>query len=310
MTNLLDLITPTNLLNEKDKFFGSSTYNPLFHYIWQDEKMEPNFAVPKKYSLWQAISNQDNGAITAAAADLFEVSIEEKEIKVAHADAKQKGKVSEGNAKMCAALMRQTLDSFDLRDYDVEIVEVPGFNSRPQHADKKLLISSYIHFEYFSVEGLVHHELTHILRYHNGKHNKIKRSLRFLPTEEGLASWCQDNAGDNNGRAQHAMEYIASAIGMKGSLRDVYEALRDMGMSAELAWKRACRHKFGFVHTGKPGDIMKPAMYYDNELKIDKLSTDERVRLYVGKIHQDELPAYSMYSGLWPAEKIIEYFSL
>src|SRR3989339_2155864 len=106
------------------------------------------------------------------------------------------------------------------------------------------------------------------------------------------------------------MEYVASSVGVKGSLRDIYEAMCEFGMDRELAWKRAARHKFGFVDTSRPGDILKPAMYFDNEMKVYKLSTNEKLRLFVGKIHQDELVDYPHYTGLWPAEQIISYFHL
>lgn len=40
MTSLVSLITPTNLHAEKEKFLGSKTYNPTFHYTWQDQKVD------------------------------------------------------------------------------------------------------------------------------------------------------------------------------------------------------------------------------------------------------------------------------
>lgn len=310
MTNLLDLITPTNLLQEKEKFFESTKYNPVFHYVWQDARMEPEFSVRKKYALWEAIRDQDYEAIVQTASDLFEVQLSDNDLLYAESCARQKGKIETGSASEYAARMREALNQFGLTDFQIEITNETGFNSRPKHQAKKLIVSSAIHFEYFSMEGGVHHELVHILRYINGKHNRIKRSQRFLPTEEGLASWCQDHTNDDNGQAQHAVEYVASYIGVKGSLRDVYNSMIGFGMSQELAWKRACRHKFGFVDTSQLGDILKPAMYFANEMKIDKLSTNERLRLFVGKINQDELPAHPVYAGLWPAEQLIEYFHL
>lgn len=160
------------------------------------------------------------------------------------------------------------------------------------------------------MEAEVHHELVHALRYRNGKYNNVQRSQRFLPTEEGLASWCQDHTNSDNGLSQHAMEYIASDVGLRGSLRDIYNTLRDLGMDSNLAWKRVSRHKFGFVDTSRAGDILKPAMYFDNEMKVDTLTTEEKLRLFVGKIHQDELPNYPTYTGLWPADQLIKYFHL
>jgi len=310
MTNLLDLITPINLQEEQNRFFTSSSYNPIFHYQWQDQIIDPTFSTKLKYPLWEAIHAQDHASIVCAAQQLFEVDITPSKLKLAKKYASAKGEKSTGSATEYSHLLRKGLDEFGLSDIEVEIVEEAGFNARPLHASKKIVVSSHIHFDYFSMEGEVHHELVHALRYSNGKHNGVIRSQRFLPTEEGLASWCQDNTNSDNGLAQHALEYVASDIGLRGSLRNIFNILQEFGMSKELAWKRASRHKFGFVDTSLPGDIMKPAMYFDNEMKVGALTTDEKLRLFIGKIHQDELPQYPSYTGLWSPDQIIQYFHL
>ena len=310
MTNLLDLITPTNLDSERDRFLSNPSYNPTFRYIWQDQNIQPEFSIRLKYPLWESIKVQDHKGITAAASALFEVTIDNSVLSRAKELSIVKGKVSSGSADEYVALMQAGLSHFGLEDIEILLTDESGFNSRPNHQGKTLIVSKHIHFEYFSVEGGVRHELVHILRYRNGKFNSIKRSPRFLPTEEGLASWCQDNTNDDNGAAQHAMEYVASSVGIVGSLRDIYNCLIDLGMSSDLAWKRACRHKFGFVDTSRPGDILKPAMYFANEEIVSKLTTDEKLRLLVGKIAVSELSAHPTYTGLWPAKQLVEYFKL
>jgi hypothetical protein len=272
--------------------------------------MVPSFTNETKYPLWEAIKSQDHAGIVKAASEFFEVQITRDQLDFAKATANTKGKVSTGSPETYAELFRAGLELFDLTDIKVVISNESGFNARPNHKDKLVTISRHIHFSYFSMEGGVHHELAHVLRYRNGKYNQIKRSNNYLPTEEGLASWCQDNANDDNGAAQHAMEYMASATGMRGSLRDIFDTLIELGMTRDLAWKRASRHKFGFVDTSLPGDILKPAMYYANELKVNDLTQAERLRLFVGKISLDELADYPTYAGLWPAEKVIGYFKL
>lgn len=310
MTNLLSLITPTNLDSEKVKFFASSTYNPIFHYVWQDGVVS-HLDLPKsKQALGLAIQSQDHRLITSAASKYFEVEINPEGLAVAGSQSRQKGKTSVGTPEKYVELMREALDYFDLQEVKVMLTDQAGFNARPRHGEKILLVSRHIQFEYFSMEGGVHHELVHFLRYYNRHHNQIKRSVNYLPTEEGLAAWCQDNTNDDNGLAQHAMEYVASSVGVTGSLRDIYDSMVDLGMSSELAWKRASRHKFGFVDTSLPGDILKPAMYYANELKIGKLTTDEKLRLFVGKIALSDLPDHPTYKGLWPAEILESFFHL
>lgn len=310
MTNLLSLITPTNLESERERFFESTHYNPLFHYNWQDQLINPTFSIKLKYPIWYAIQNQDHDEIVSAAKELFEVDITTTMLSSAKDFAQVKGYISGGNADQYATLMQEALLEFDIQDISIIISDEAGFNARPSHAKKCITISKHIHFEYFSMEGGVRHELVHVLRYRNGKHNSVKRSQNFLPTEEGLASWCQDNTNDDNGLAQHAIEYVASDIGLRGSLRDVYDTMRELGMSKDLAWKRACRHKFGFVDTSQPGDILKPAMYFANEEKVNVLSTEEKLRLFIGKISIGEISEYPNYAGLWEAAKLINYFRL
>lgn len=312
MTSLVTLITPLNLSEEKEKFLGSHTYNPIFHYPWQDHEIEDiEFKNPLKHVLFNAVTNQDNKAISSAATNLFEVKIEDETLRVASRIAQVKGEKSKGSAEEYAWLTRAGLDYFGLTDVEVVLTDQAGFNARPKHKSKKILVSNHIQFEYFSMEGGVHHELVHTIRYYNGLHNKIEPSLNYLPTEEGLASWCQDNTNSDNGLAQHAMEYVATHIGLSGgTLRDIYECFRDFGASSELAWKRASRHKFGFVDTSEPGDIVKPAMYYANEIKIERLSTEEKLRLFVGKISLGELATYPDYAGHWNSDLIQNYFKL
>ena len=312
MTSLVSLITPLNLQAEKEKFLGSHTYNPVFHYLWQDHPIdEIKFKNPLKNDLFCAVTNQDSKDISSTATRIFEVNIEDKVLKEARRFASVKGEKSTGSADEYAKLTRAGLDYFGLSDVEVVLTDQGGFNARPQHKAKKILVSSHIQFEYFSMEGEVHHELVHCIRYYNGLHNKIKQSLNYLPTEEGLASWCQDNTNSDNGLAQHAMEYVATSVGLGGgSLRDIYDCFRDFGASSELAWKRASRHKFGFVDTSVGGDIVKPAMYYANEIKISKLSTVEKLRLFVGKISLGELQGYPYYTGRWNPDLIKNYFKL
>jgi len=310
MSNLIDLITPTNLDSEREKFFASTSYNPTFHYIWQDVDLKPIFSSENKYPLWESIKKQDHISIVQSASSLFDTSITDEFTASAYQQSSVIGRLSTGSAQEYARLFQNALDEFDISDYKIILTDSSGFNARPNHNDKTITISNQIHFEYFSMEAGVRHELVHVIRYKNGIYNHIKRADNYLPTEEGLASWCQDNTNDDNGFTQHAIEYVASSVGIKGSLRDIFDTMCDFGMSAELAWKRASRHKFGFVDTSIPGDIIKPALYYANEIKVDKLTTDEKLRLFVGKISMDDLGNYPDYIGLWPAIKLVQYFKL
>lgn len=311
MTDLLTMTTPTNLHAEREKFFASSTYHPLFHYGWQDDPVTLN-PTSSKYKLYQAILNQDYQGITHFAKQVFATTITPEGLSQAQSDAELNPRAKhEGNAADFAKLLKEGFAEFNI-DYDITISKEHGFNARPDHKNRRIIVSEAIHYELFSMVGGVHHDLVHIMRYLNGQHNNIKRSSSYLPTEEGLAAYCQDHVLGvvDNGLAQHALEYIGTSVGMEGNLRDIYNVMRDGGMSADLAWKRASRHKFGFVDTREPGDFIKPAMYYFNELKVGGLNTDEKLRLFVGKIALSELSQYPIYHGIWDSDKLIDYFNL
>jgi len=310
--DFLSLTTPTNLELEREKFFASNKYHPHFRYVWQDRKVAYYSANPLKQKLINLVLAQDQGAITSVASLLFETEINDTTTSEARQIIKTRHDlVHSGSSVEFARHLASAFELFKI-PYSVEIVDESGFNARPNHHQNKVVVSSKIHYEMFSMEGGVRHDLTHIMRYLNGKYNNIKRSKSYLPTEEGLASYAQDNVKGvvDNGKVQHAIEYLGTSVGVKGSLRDIYNIMVESGMSQDLAWKRASRHKFGFVNTSEPGDIMKPAMYFANELKITKLRSEDKLRLYVGKISLDELDNYQEYTGLWERQALIDFFNL
>lgn len=312
MDSFLSLTTPDNLGEEKEKFFRSSTYHPVFHYDWQINKRQYLRINKLKQELLENVFAQDHRAISSTAGKLFETRMDDSVIGEAEEILRyERQEPSSGSAEEFAQIIRDAFAFFSI-PYEVFIVDTAGFNARPDHTNRALLISRHIHFEMFSMEGGLRHDLTHIMRYLNGKENNIKRSRNYLPTEEGLASFTQDHfsGSRDNGHIQHAIEFLSSRVGMEGSLRDIYDFMRACGMSSELAWKRASRHKFGFVDTSLPGDIMKPAMYFANEQKVAQLTAHEKVRLFVGKIAINDLPEYPEYHGLWPENQISEYFNL
>jgi len=56
-------------------------------------------------------------------------------------------------------------------------------------------VNENIDFHFFSMDGFIKHEMTHILRYVNGNITKFLESSNYLPTEEGLACFMQDTYG-------------------------------------------------------------------------------------------------------------------
>lgn len=204
----------------------------------------------------------------------------------------------------------KAFDYFDL-NYRIEVTKQAGFNFRPMYKTKTLLFSELADFQFFDVEGEVRHELVHIIRYENGRFNKIPKSVNYLPTEEGLATLMHDSSTNgHSSQFQHAGEYMASYIATQGFLQDVYEYLESIEFPKELAWQRAIRHKFGFIDTSKPGSIMKPAMYFCHSQKLKRLDKNSLLKLFIGKISAEDAKKYSKYIGIIDEDKLKTFYNL
>lgn len=305
--SLIKLITPVNLAEEKEKFFKSQNYNPIFKYNFENfaEYEKP---IDLKERLVNAILGQNTNEITDTAKQLFQVDL----VKYRH---KAESVIKNTKVGTIAFSLENIKSQFNSAvgflglGYKLSIVDKQGFNFRPSYKTKVLLMSKYANLEYFSVRGEIQHELTHIVRYENHKVNELKQSSDYLPTEEGLATLMQDSSKDENySKFQHAAEYLASSIGVIGSLRDIFNYFICIGFSSELAWQRAIRHKFGFVDTTKPGDIIKPAMYFENSQDVAKLSKNQIFKLFQGRISIKDIEKVGDLQGIVSDQKIMEFF--
>lgn len=308
--NLLKVITPVNLQEERQKFFENFKYNPKFNYYWQKErpKILPSSV---KDDLIISIMDSDFEGIIRNAKLFFEIQnffyLDTAQLLVNNTP---KVKFHEG-VDIFIESFKYATDFLDLGEYKIKVVDQFGFNFRPNIRKKEILMSKNANFQFFDAESEIAHELVHIIRYENGKYNNIKKSKNYLPTEEGLATLMQDRT--TNGivsEFQHAAEYLASKIGLEGSLRDIFEYFMDIGFDEELAWQRATRHKFGFVDTSYPGDILKPAMYFANSQKIKHLDNIKILNLFIGKISVNDLDKYTNYTGRVDETKLKKFYNL
>lgn len=310
---LLDILTPINIAEEREKFFASQTYNPIFKYTWQTIKPHIK-GTSTKADLKRAIVNQSVIEILANAQYYFGIkSFDYTRIANDYVNSNKdnlKGHFFNNSSSSVKEMFNDTFKSFAL-DYKIKFTDSSGFNFRPNYKNKILYVSKTACLGFFDIEGEVKHELTHIIRHENSKHNKIMKSIDYIQTEEGLATYFQDNA--NYGaisKYQHAAEYIASMVGLSGSLRDIYDYFKYLNFDDELAWQRAIRHKFGFIDTAKQGDILKPAMYYHNSMLVEKLKDHQRLILFNGKISIKDLDKHEKYSGIIDRYKIVDFYNL
>jgi len=305
--SLIWLSTPLNLEEEKEKFFASHTYNPKFRYIWQEEK-SPHDHLGRKADLFKAMKLGDGSHIVEMAKQYFETEVDPKLIKEAKSQVSLlKPKCFDTDVKKLKAHFKNVLAYFDL-NFELEVTKTGGFNIRPGYTQNKIYLGADIRADFMSIDGLVKHEMVHVARFVNGRKNKISFRNGFLPTDEGLASFFQDyyTKDGESSLFQHSAEYVATSLGVKGSLRDIYDYFKELKFPNDLAWQRAARHKYGFVDTSQPGDFIKPAMYYYHEQKIKKLDQDRLLNLFSGKVSIKDIDKYP-YQGL-DEEKLKNYF--
>lgn len=307
----LDFITPINLSEEREKFFNSQSYNPFLKYSWtKEEAVKCLKTIPKYHNLFSAIIEQNHDSIVQNSKIVFATEIEKGVLGYALEIVKQElPDIEKGTLEELKKEFERALNLFNL-DYQIEIVEKDSFNIRPVPQKRLIKISHNPSLQFFRVDDLVRHEMLHIIRWENGRFNNIEKSANYLPTEEGFASFVQDykKGKPTSSLFQHAAEYAATEVALKGSFRDVFEYLKSIGFDDDNAWKRGIRHKYGFIDTSLPGDIVKPSMYFYNEEKIRNLKTENIQALFVGKITIDEINSYRPYKGKFELDIMTSYF--
>lgn len=313
--NLLEFLKPTNNEAEQEKFFSSTTYNPQFTYNWDKVQIDEWLSATsqKKYiPLVHAILDQDHDHIVQEAKKIFATDIEQSLLEEARKIIlKPRLELQKQSIDDLVELYKSAFQYFGI-PYTVILSDERGFAARPSHSNKTLVINKRLSLKYDSCAGLTRHELVHIIRAINSEGNGIEKSDQYLPTEEGMACYLQNYRGseENYSIYQHASRYVVTKIALEGSFRDIVEYLQENGFEKTLAYRRAVRHKLGFVDTAKPGDIMKSSMYFYNLNKVKQLSNLEILRLFTGKIAIEDLHTYPTYEGKIEVEKIKKYFSL
>lgn len=302
----LNAITPTNLSEERQKFFYDKSYQPQLEYNWDAKFVDEYKKISPVFSrLFDAMLVQDVDQMRQNAAEYFDVEFRKQDVELANSLTKTVPKASNGTAAELAVIFQNKLDALNI-DYTVEVVDRHGFQCRPNHRMRKIQLSKYMHLQFLSTEGVANHELVHVIRAVNGSYNGIDVQPDYLPTEEGLSCLVQDEMlrEPTASSFQHALEFLAAELSVKASFKDVFDFLVSKGADEESAWLRGIRQKFGMKDTSKPGGLMKSGMYFYHEQLLRELSKDEIVRLFVGKIPTHQLGKYPKYTGVIPEEKI------
>ena len=192
--------------------------------------------------------------------------------------------------------------------YTLEFSDTPGFNFKLHYPEKKIIVSANYKLQYIGLSPTLRHELVHVVRKENGKHNGIETSKDYLPTEEGLASYVQSLCCDTiHPKFQHAARYVATDVAINGSFLDVFEFYKSLGLNDEIAFRRSARHKYTIKDTSKPGSYCKSAMYFFHHQKIKQAIAEKpelRFTLFSGKVTLDQAKVIAKYQGKFTKEQL------
>jgi len=303
--------SPINEKVEKEKFFDSSSYNPLFKYSPPNPKLDHYMEILNDM---QADSNTVIGTLLNEKIIEFKKMIRlmqstgkdsftrnslylygkpsDKLIDIAQKlkfsiDHDVGYKVNTGQMKI---QLRRALDKFGF-DWQIKTKDMPAW-ACVTHKEKALILKKDYSFPQNTIKRLIVHEIgTHILRAENGAKQPYKIFTLglngYLKTEEGLAvlneelnhCLCAKTIKSYAGRV------IAVSKALKLSFRDTYDYLEPT-FGKEQAWNLTLRAKRGTSNTNWAGAFTKDYLYLRGYLEVKnylKVGGDLS-KLYVGRI--------------------------
>ena len=276
--SLLKKLTPINLLEEKEKFFADTSYNPQFIYEENiDETELYKYGLPKKDILEKA------KRVVAAA---YASGKTESDLVALDGPIISQQKVTD----MVQAFLR----AHDLEDR-FNISWSSSYISRATITSDTIKLKTSSEFRHYDTIGMIYHEIgTHALRRINYEQqpwykNKKKYGLLadYLPTEEGLASIHSLLPKENKSAYSVALRYIAVDFAQHHSFSELWDFLTPYIDELEKRWMICVRQKRGMTDTSKYGGFTKDIVYFSGMLEvIDWLinNSNDLKYLYSGKI--------------------------
>ncbi|MBU0974488.1 flavohemoglobin expression-modulating QEGLA motif protein [Patescibacteria group bacterium] len=279
MSLITDLI-PTNLNEEKEKFFNDNTYNPQFIFekeISQQKLSEhglPNeqYSELSKHILEKTYFGRNEDDLFMMEGPLVSQSYVDKAIKT-------------------FLHMHQLHKKFN-------VTWSSSFVSRASINNETLKLRLPVDFRKEGLIGTMYHEIgTHALRNINYKQQpwfKRKKKFRFsnyLNTEEGLASLHSLIPHTYKSAFISAIRHFAVSYAQKSSFAETWKMLGKYIQDPQRRWMVTLRQKRGLTDTSKPGGFTKDLVYFEGMVETWNWLKDHNfdiTNLYFGKMAKED----------------------
>jgi hypothetical protein len=269
MTKLL-LLTPTNLLTEKAKFFASSSYEPQFEYAEKIDSDTLNFYGQPQQKFFdhavKIIQEFPRSGISSDRATLSQINF----------------------------AVKTACEAANLPNLKVDFS--PKHLSQARLDKATLFIRTPIKFSVNQLAGKIHHEIeTHYLRILNNTALGLEPAIEsydFRSTEEGLANLHSYLDEADIPMRKTCLTYMGCYLTQEFGFRAAYDALISFKVAPDLAWSIITRSKRGLTDTSLPGGFTKDRTYLEGAVTVWQwlLNPKNQVRdLYAARISLKEV---------------------
>jgi len=327
-TKTIRLFYPLNIENEKQRFFGKRSYNPVFSYpalphqkikkyserlsqtninnVYSPEDKIRKRKLNETRLKLNLIANRGSPGILNISKKLYRIKLDKKSLNSALIDSKTKNSFKKQEnlcAYKTARQFQKNLHSMNIDNWKTVVSNRRDFYFQVRYKKLLIRISRDLCWDYGGLDSIIAHEIDgHVIRSVNALRQKSKLFQEPLPfyikTEEGLATYLSGYCSKNSAlaRKHHAIKYLACVFAQKNSFRETYNFLIDHGFTNNLAFQRTVRIKRGFEDTSLPGFFAREATYYEGMLEVKNyLENKGDIRkLYAGKIGLDDINITSL----------------
>lgn len=278
-SSIINEVKPLNLLEERQKFFADTSYNPQFVYQRSIDPAELTvWGVPKEVFFRHALEM------------------------MAYWNRQGKDEYPKTfSPRVTQEFVVQEVEAFNSR-YNLSQPVSTLFSettiARCMLKGNTLVLRANLDYTQNTFRDVMRHELeTHYLRRYNhalqpwGK-EKFPDFV-FRRTEEGLANLHTFLFRPKKLLFKTYRTYVATYYAQRGSFVDVFNQMVALGISEETSFNLALRTKRGIEDTSQPGGLTKDVSYLEGSVAVWawlQQSENDPKDLYLGRISLEQIP--------------------